>query len=355
MDVVERLTLEAVETHSLIAVEHLHRYELAAELCAGKRVADVGCGSGYGSRILREVCPVVTGVDKDQSTIELAKKTVGRGTDIGFEVADAHEFLRRDLGSEFDAIVMFEALEHLAHPEHALASLHEHARRGMSIVVSVPNSKWLEDDNPHHLTSFGFEEVINTFDAFEDCTLVYQFLAEGSLIRGQDGTGSTGRLVATERGEPEYANHFIACINLSAAIERIPDWAQMHLEAAPLHNRYVRNLEQANRELRRANARLGRERLGRADSAAATILGQLELERRALQEQRVRESYDPENPTERQAHLARIEELHEHALDLERQLRTINSTRAWRLATSYWSLRDALKRALHLGREDESG
>lgn len=344
MDVVERLTLEAVEAHSLIAVEHLHRYELAAELCRGLRVADIGCGSGYGSRILRQACPVVTGIDNDAATIQVAQGTVGREADVRFEVADAHEFLRRNLTEDFDAVVMFESLEHLSQPEDALASLRQQAVQGLRIVISVPNSRWFDEENPHHRTDFGYEEAMEAFQAFDDYAVLYQFLAEGSLIRRREATEVSGRLVATERGEPEYANHFIACINLSASLERLPDWARMHLEAAPLYNRYMRNLEHANRELRRVNARLARDRLGKADSAAATVLGKLERERTALEERR------RAHPTERQAQLRRIEELHEQALAQERQLREMTSTRAWRLATRYWGMRDALKSALRLGR-----
>ena len=81
----------------------------------------------------------------------------------------------------------------------------------------------------------------------------------------------------------------------------------------------------------------------KADSAAATLVARLELERQELEERRLHESYD------RQAHLRRIEELQEWALDLERQLKEITATRAWRLATRYWRSREAMKRAL-LGR-----
>jgi SAM-dependent methyltransferase len=338
------LTLAAVEAHSLIAVEHLHRYELAAELCQGLRVADVGCGSGYGSRLMRASCPSVTGIDVDEATIEVARATVGQDADMRLEVAEAQEFLEGDLVGEFDAIVMLETLEHLERPEDALNALRRHAAHGLKAVVSVPNSKWLQEDNPYHRMDFGYEEALDAFAGFEDCVVLYQFLAEGSLIRSREGSELAGRLVATERGEPEYANHFIACINLTSRLAEVPDWAQMHLEAAPLYNRYMRNLELAHRELRRANARLAREKLGKADSAAVSVLGRVERERQLLEEQRRKEEYDPTNPTERQAHIRRINELNDHALKVEREMREFTETRAWRIATGYWAARDRLKR-----------
>jgi SAM-dependent methyltransferase len=342
MDVVERLTLEAAEAHSLIAVEHVHRYELSAELCTGLQVADVGCGSGYGSEILRRSSSGVTGVDSDPETIKVAQALVGREADVSFVVADAHEFLRRNLGEEFDAIVLFEVLEHLEDPDEALASLRQLAAGGLRMIISIPNSKAFGEENPYHQTDYGFEEAMQVFRQFGECTVLFQFLAEGSLIRRREATEAGGKLVATERGEPESANHFIACVNFSTELERLPDWARMHLEAAPLHNRHVRNLERANHELRSANVRLARSPLGKADSAAATLLGQ-----------RRRDSYDSADLTERQVHLRRIEELHEQALALERQLQEITATRSWRLATRYWAARDGLRRGLHLRNRPE--
>ena len=106
-------------------------------------------------------------------------------------------------------------------------------------------------------------------------------------------------------------------------------------EAAPSDTGDMRTLEQANRELRRTNARLAKGKLAKADSAAATLIANLELERQALEERRLRESYDPEDPTERQAHLRRIDEL-------ERQLNEVTATRAWRVVTRYWALKRAL-------------
>lgn len=354
MDTVERLTLEEAAAHSLIAVEHIHRYDLAAELLAGLRVADVGCGSGYGSRILREVCPSVTGIDKDAATIDAAQAAVGPEADVHFEVADANEFLRRELSDAFDALVLFESLEHLGDPEEALASLRDHAERGLRIVISVPNSKGLGEENPYHESEFGYEEALKACEGFADCTVLYQFLAEGSLIRRSEPAEVAGRLVATERGEPEYANHFIVCINLASQLEELPNWAKMHLEAAPLYNSYMRILEQANRELRKTNARLARSKWAKADSAASTMLGKLELERRGLRKLRLEQSYDPDDTTERQAHLRRIEELHEQALQLDRTVQQMMSTRAWKLVSRYWATRDKIAGALRSEKEPKS-
>jgi len=46
--------------------EHLARYRFARRFCAGKTVADIACGTGYGMNILREVAASVDGYDKER-------------------------------------------------------------------------------------------------------------------------------------------------------------------------------------------------------------------------------------------------------------------------------------------------
>jgi SAM-dependent methyltransferase len=338
MDVVERLTLEASAGHSLIALEHVHRYDLAAELCRGLRVADVCCGSGYGSRILAATSSSVLGIDVDAETIEAARAALGEDGKLDFEVGNAHEFLARDLGERFDALVLFEGLEHLEEPDRALEALRFHAEHGMRIVLSVPNSKTFGEENPHHVTDYGYEDAKAACAGFDDCVVLYQFLAEGSLIRGEEPSELAGRLVATERSEPEYANHFIVCINLGEELAGRPDWAKMHLEAAPAYNRHMLNLERANVELRRANARLGRDTLGIADSAAASLLAKLDRTERELaaMKKRLREK-------EHEADLHTwVDHLHALIYEQRDQVQAMQATRVWRLAGKYWALRDRL-------------
>ena len=71
-EVHERLSLETVESHSLLVCEHVLRYEFAARFAHGAKVLDLACGSGYGSRLLAATAASVTGVDVDVGSIEAA-------------------------------------------------------------------------------------------------------------------------------------------------------------------------------------------------------------------------------------------------------------------------------------------
>jgi SAM-dependent methyltransferase len=275
MGVQERLSLSAVSTDTLIAASHVHRYKMAAHLCSGLRVIDLACGSGYGTAILRETATQVLGVDNDAETVDMAQATVGAEHDVRFRAADAVEFLCGDLNDGWDAIVCFEGLEHFAEPARALRELTRHANQGVRLLISLPNSRTFEERNEFHVTDFGYEEAMAALGALGETTFLYQFNAEGSLIRGPEAGEMDGEFVLLEHGEPEYANNFIAAVNFGDRAERLPNASHMHLAVAPDYNRHMLSLEKANRDLWRENARIARNRLGRGDAAAATTLVRL--------------------------------------------------------------------------------
>ncbi len=297
MGVQERLTLQAVTEPTLIAAEHLHRYEFAAGLLAGLRVVDLCCGSGYGAEILAGRAEAVHGVDNDAATIDLAASTVGRAESISFELADATDFLRRDLGDRFEAIVCFEGLEHLPDAGAAIGELRRQASAGVAVIASVPNSLGLGEENEFHLSEFGYAEVRAAFAGFPGAAIVHQYLAEGSLIV-VDGAGDLeARLHGLERAEPPYANHFVLVAGISDERLAAAHRGRLQLAVAPSYNRYMQSLERANAELRRRNTQLARGLLGKGDSAAPSYIKRTEerlaeLDRRLIEIEELRIELD---------------------------------------------------------------
>ena len=293
MDVVERLTLEAAQADTMLACEHRQRYEFAAALCAGQRVLDLCCGSGYGSAILAARAREVVGVDNDAATVETARATIVRqAPNVSFELADAVAFLSQEIESRFDTVVCFEGLEHLQDLDHALALLHTHAERGVRIVASVPNGKLFGEENPYHVTEFGYDEAVRAFAPFPAPVMVPQFLAEGSLICPPGATETDVAVSLDDRDEPEYANHFIFCVGFSEEAVGRAHHGRIQLSTAPVFNRWAEDLKQGAQALARENARLARARLGKGGSAAASALASLELRdsQIAALEQRCREA-----------------------------------------------------------------
>lgn len=299
MDVVERLTLEAAQADTMLACEHRHRYELASTLTAGLSVLDLCCGSGYGSAILARHAREIVGVDNDAATVDTARVTVGpEAPNVSFELADAVGYLRGDLQARFEAIVCFEGLEHLAKLEEALELLRGHAEQGVRLVLSVPNDQLFAEPNPFHVTTFGYDEAMRAMARFSGAVMLPQFLAEGSLIC-PEGASETEVTVSLEgRDEPQYANHFLFCVGFDPDAVQRAHHGRIQVSTSPIFNRWSEDLKRGAWALRRENARLARARLGKAGSAAASVLAShvereariAELEDRCrLAERRVRE------------------------------------------------------------------
>ena len=275
-DHVERLDLDEVRAPSLIASEHLHRYELAARLCRGMRVADVCCGTGYGTRLLADGGADVVGIDSSEKAIAEAA-----GLGIRTEVADALEYLERpSLPDEIEAVVMFEGLEHLPDVDRAVVALRGLAANGVRLAISIPNSKLLgEEDNPFHETDFDHERAAATLRGLADEVVVLgQYLAEGSLIRGEAGGGELAAAPVLEgRAEPEFAGHYIGLAGFGNAANELS--TRMLLSAAPAHRSYMLELEAANArmwdrvtELEERLARIEESPLYRASAPVRALL-----------------------------------------------------------------------------------
>ncbi len=271
----ERLSVEETRAPTVLAAHHVHRYELAAALCRGMRVLDLGCGVGYGSDILaRGGATSVEGVDVDADAVSAAERSFA-SDNVRFTRGDAVERLRRVGPGEIDAVVSFETLEHLPDPVAALQALRELSAVGVKLVVSVPNSRTLKEHNEFHVTDFGYDEAMEALRGFEGSTILFQHLAEGSLIGPAGGAELTGVTRGLEDADPEYASTFIAVAGFPEdAVSGAT--ARLGVVATPNLNRYMIGLETANDELWRTNQRLLRQSFGRSDAAAAATVDRYE-------------------------------------------------------------------------------
>ncbi|HEX3292727.1 MAG TPA: class I SAM-dependent methyltransferase, partial [Solirubrobacterales bacterium] len=134
---------------------HVAVYEWIAERCAGRRVADLACGEGYGSDLLAERASEVIGVDANPEAYEHARARYRR----------ANLSFRRELVEEFDrpvdVVVFLQTIEHIHEPDRLLARIAEMAPVA---YISTPNRLTLappgaeKSDNPWHLREYDQEE-----------------------------------------------------------------------------------------------------------------------------------------------------------------------------------------------------
>jgi 2-polyprenyl-3-methyl-5-hydroxy-6-metoxy-1,4-benzoquinol methylase len=192
---------ENKQSDQLIYSEHLVRYQLAAQMAAGKSVLDIACGSGYGSAILASVASEVIGADIDAETVK-ADQAYYKQANLRFTLADA-ENLPAEWNGKFDLIVSFETIEHLANCEEYFKNLKQSLKPGGILLVSTPNIKVFGQTNPFHLHEYAPEELEKALKGrFNQVVMLKQRNALASYIEIE---GQEPKMISVEaKGEAEY-------------------------------------------------------------------------------------------------------------------------------------------------------
>jgi ubiquinone/menaquinone biosynthesis C-methylase UbiE len=163
-------------------------------LCAGAKVADIGCGLGASTILLAQEYPnsEVTGSDYHDQSIELARKRAGDAgvaDRVNFEVATASSFS----GSGYDLATTFDCLHDMGDP---LAAA-RHIRQALK-----PNGTWLVvepfagDDTASNLNPVG-----RVYYSFSTMLCVPNAMSQpGGYSLGAQAGEAAIRQIATEAG-----------------------------------------------------------------------------------------------------------------------------------------------------------
>ena len=118
---------------------------------ADARVLDVGCGSGWATRLLAE-CAVngrVTGIDISDEMIRLARETSLLFPNVDYQLASAEQLPFAD--KEFTHVFSMESLYYYANIPAALKEIHRTLRAGGIFVTVIdlyresrPSHQWVE-------------------------------------------------------------------------------------------------------------------------------------------------------------------------------------------------------------------
>lgn len=117
------------------------RYNYAKENLIGKKILEIGCSSGYGIQFFPQDIDY-TGVDYDPIIVEVATEQ-GWNANAKFVNADINKFPMED----YDTIVAFEVIEHLANGLEIVEMLKNHCKR---LLITVPMNEPFGFWGPHH-------------------------------------------------------------------------------------------------------------------------------------------------------------------------------------------------------------
>jgi ubiquinone/menaquinone biosynthesis C-methylase UbiE len=135
-------------TNKIDAYTHLQRYKYAARKLKG-RILDLGCGTGYGSKLMIDTgkeIKEVYGIDVSSNAINYAEKNhpgpkyiCGSAEKIPFP------------NNYFDGVVAFEVIEHVSNAEKVLEEIHRVLKPNGDLIISTPNPRNLENRIKHFL------------------------------------------------------------------------------------------------------------------------------------------------------------------------------------------------------------
>jgi 2-polyprenyl-3-methyl-5-hydroxy-6-metoxy-1,4-benzoquinol methylase len=134
------------------------KYHMVHKVAKGKRLLDIGCGTGYFPAYLKRKGYDVAGVEVDPKAREFA------GKEFGLAVYTPDEFLHNKIHGKYDVITLWHVLEHLEDFNLYLEKMIDQLAPGGSMVIALPNclafdarhykEYWAGYDVPRHLWHF---------------------------------------------------------------------------------------------------------------------------------------------------------------------------------------------------------
>ena len=199
----ERFTPECVRE---IWYEHWHRYVFARAFAQGRRVLDAACGEGYGSALLAASADSVLGVDIAESAVAHARQRYGQHANLRFEQGDCTALSCGD--AQFDLIVSFETLEHVAAQQELIAGFARALAPGGLLIVSSPDKRTYSEKsgfrNEFHVRELYREELLELLRPhFPFVRLYGQKLLFQSAIWTLDGSAGAAQVATSRQGEPQ--------------------------------------------------------------------------------------------------------------------------------------------------------
>ncbi len=139
------------------------KYNLVRRLTAGKKLLDVGCGTGYFPDFMSNKGYEVLGVEVDEEARSFGRKH------FGLTILPPEDLQNGKIKSTFDVISLWHVLEHLHDLHHFMDVFRDLLEDDGYLLIAVPNhrcfdsqkyqSYWAGYDVPRHLWHFSPETL----------------------------------------------------------------------------------------------------------------------------------------------------------------------------------------------------
>lgn len=189
---------------------HLARYEFALRFIEPHfEVLETACGTGYGSQLLAGKARRVLATDYSAVAIEYARHRYPAPT-LEYAVLDCNHLAA--LHAQFDCIVSFEVLEHLAAQKRYLQACWDILRPGGLLLISTPNHSTasihmqsIGQKNDFHIGELDLATFRKLLQSVFPQHILYGQRRKGnslySTIRAMDIWNLRLRLISNERRE----------------------------------------------------------------------------------------------------------------------------------------------------------
>jgi len=135
----ERIYLQSSSNNNHLP--HVIAYAVALPFVVGKKVVDLCCGTGYGTRLLSEAAISVIGVDYSKTAITYNESRPL--SNVKYAHADVEDFGKDAIDA--DVITCMQGLEHLEDPKTLIKN-----NLDKMWIIAVPNDKDETNEFHHH-------------------------------------------------------------------------------------------------------------------------------------------------------------------------------------------------------------
>jgi 2-polyprenyl-3-methyl-5-hydroxy-6-metoxy-1,4-benzoquinol methylase len=152
--------------NNYIFQRHVFAYKaVSLQHIAGKQVLELGCGEGYGMKMLAPHTAGYLAIDKKKPTLDSWE------SNVSFETCNL-PVLSNIADNTFDTVICFQVIEHIKDDHAMLREIHRVLKPGGSLLLTTPNQLTTLTRNPFHVREYKPQEMVNFMEAhFTDSTV----------------------------------------------------------------------------------------------------------------------------------------------------------------------------------------